>query len=1070
MKQRYQVLILGLFFVFASVSVYAQRSVSGTVSDSQGNSMPGVNVIVQGTSSGTTTDSDGRYTVDLGNGTVLVFSFIGYNTQEVQVGTRSTVDVTMAEDIQQLSEVVVTALGVEREVKALNYSVTEVSGDNFVQARENNLASQLSGRIAGVNVSKAASGPAGSSRVVIRGNKSLGGGNPLYVIDGIPMDNGGFGQAGLWGGRDEGDGLSSINPDDIESITVLKGASAAALYGGRAGYGVINITTKKGSARKGLGIEFNSNYVAETINDLRETQRKYGAGGYQSEVATAPSTLQQAFGWGSSAWGPALDGSSVLQFDGVARPYSYAGDNWDRFYETGHAFTNSLSVSGGGENQTFRFSMSDLRSTSVLPNAGFDRTNVTMSTNAKFADKLTLTAKIMYSHEDAHNRPVLSDSPGNAVQSMWNVPNNVDVNIYRGNPNKLGAIPEGISDELLLIYGQGGDPRTPGQEWLPASNNWGQNPYWAAYQMVNDDLRDRIIGSASLRYDITDFLWASGRIGLDWYTRRDESLTPQGTGYQLGGALSIGEDRVNETNLEWMLGLDKTFGKISVNAFVGGNKMHRQWERIAANGNGFNVAFFPAINNSRDRNFGYGFNESGINSLFGSAEIGYNGILFLTATGRNDWFSVLNPEFNSLFYPSVGAAFVFSDAFSELPSWLSFGKFRATWAQVATANYGPYRANLTYSLSGASHLGRTMATFSQAGGNNGTIPNPDIAPALSTEFEFGLDLRFFNNRLGLDIAYYSQKTTDDILGVTISRASGFGATDVNLGEITNKGIELLLTGTPVQGPLTWDVSLNMAKNDNEVVYLAPGLNEIVGEEPRTRNVFIKHIVGQPFGTITGRVQQRDPNGNLIFREDGRPVASSTYVPIGNGIADWTGGLNNSFTWKGFNVSFLIDFKIGGDIFSGTNNRLTQNGWHKQSLLGREGEAPLHITGVVNTGTSESPVYTPVDRDLTPQEARDYWGSVGGEATAISDMFIYDASFTKLRQVVIGYSLPRTMLTKTPFQKVMLSFVGRNLAIISKNVENVDPESTYSTNPGAQGLEYFAMPATRSYGFNLSLGF
>src|SRR5690606_21284568 len=285
----------------------------------------------------------------------------------------------------------------------------------------------------------------------------------------------------------------------------------------------------------------------------------------------------------------------------------------------------------------------------------------------------------------------------------------------------------------------------------------------------------------------------------------------------LGGALSIGEDRVSEMNMEWMLGFDKAYGKFNINAFVGGNRMRRQWERISADGNNFNVQFFPSISNAKDRNYGYGFNESGINSLFGSAEIGYNGVLFLTATARQDWFSVLNPEVNSKFYPSVGAAFVFSDAVSTLPSWLSFGKVRATWAQVATANLSPYAVNNTYSLNGNAHLGRTMATFSSAGGNNGSIPNSQISPALSTELEFGLDLRFFNNRLGLDIAYYSQKTTDDIVGVTISRASGFGSTQVNLGEMTNKGIELLLSGTPVQGPLTWDVSLNMAKNDNEVV-------------------------------------------------------------------------------------------------------------------------------------------------------------------------------------------------------------------------------------------------------------
>jgi TonB-linked SusC/RagA family outer membrane protein len=668
MKQRYHVFILGLLLVLASVSAYAQRTVSGTVSDTQGTPMPGVNVIVKGTSSGTTTDSNGRYTVDLGNGTVLVFSFIGYMTQEVEVGARSTVDVTLSEDVRQLSEVVVTALGIEREVKALNYSVSEVKGDEFVQARENNLAAQLSGRVAGVNVSKASSGPAGSTRVVIRGNKTLSGGNPLYVIDGIPMDNSNFGQAGLWGGRDEGDGLTSINPDDIESITVLKGASAAALYGGRAGFGVINITTKKGAARRGLGIEFNSNYVFETVNDLRDLQHSFGAGNFVGDTPSKPTTLQQAFNWGSSHWGPRLDGTPVLQFDGVERPYSYVGDNWDKFFETGHAWTNSIALTGGGENQTFRFSVSDLRSTTVLPNSGFDRTNVTMSTNSKFGERLTLDAKMMYSHEYAHNRPVLSDSPGNAVQSMWIIPNNVDVNIYRGDPNKPGAIPQNISDELLVIYGQGGDPRMPGQEWLPAANNWGQNPYWATYQFIDDDTRDRIIGSAALRYDITDFLWVSGRIGLDWFTRRSTSLTPEGTGYQLGGALTEGESRAKEINMEWMLGFDKEFGKISVNAFVGGNRMRRDREDINANGSGFNVPFFPAINNTASRNFGYGFNESGINSLFGSAEIGYNGVLFLTATGRQDWFSVLNPEYNHQFYPSVGASFVFSDAFTGLPS------------------------------------------------------------------------------------------------------------------------------------------------------------------------------------------------------------------------------------------------------------------------------------------------------------------------------------------------------------------------------------------------------------------
>lgn len=1137
MKQRYPIFALALFFVIGSFSAYAQRTISGRVTDAGGNGMPGVNVIVKGTSEGTSTDATGRYNLAVSpDATTLVFSFIGFTTQEVEIGNRSTVDVTLAEDLQELSEVVVTALGVEREKKALQYSVTEVAGDNFTQARENNLGNALSGRIAGVNVSKIASGPAGSSRIIIRGNKTLGGQNqPLYVVDGIPMDNSNFGQAGLWGGQDQGDGLASINPDDIESITVLKGANAAALYGSRGGNGVINIVTKKGTSRRGLGIEVSSNFVAETVNNLSELQTKYGGGVYQNGVPVKPTTAQDAFNWGGSSWGPLMDGSPVMGIDGVERPYSYAGDNWDRFYQTGKAWTNSVAITGGGDNQTFRFGVSDLRSDGIIPNSGYDRTNVSLSTNGRYADKLSVSAKVLYSHEFAHNRPTVSDSPGNAIQGIWVRPPHVNIMDLYGDPNKPGAIPAGVDPALLLIYSQQGDPakaKFAGQELLPAANNWGQNPWWVAYQHRVDDKRDRLIASGQIRYDITSWLYASGRLGMDWYTRKNTRLTPEGVGYQLGGAMQEGEDRVREINAEWMLGVDKTFDKINVNAFVGGNKMERSSERIAADGNGFNVPFAAFINNAKQRNFGYGYSGSGINSLFGSAEFSYNNFFFLTATARKDWFSVLNPENNSIVYPSVGGSFVITDAVNTLPSWISFGKVRASWAQVGIANISPYAANLTYSLNGASHPGfdgvpRTMATFSSAGGNNGNIPNPDLKPALSTELEFGIDARFFDNRIGVDLTFYSQKTTDDILRATISRASGFGTTDVNVGELENKGIELLLSGTPVRGALTWDVSLNLARNRNKVLSLIPGVTELVLEEPRTRNVFIKHIVGHPFGMITGRVQEKsptgeplfvgnyvtDPNTGMIMRDAngdpvissiGRPHASAKYVPIGNGIADWTGGLNNSFSWKGFNLSFLIDFKFGGDIFSGSNNRLTQWGLHEQSLIGREGEAPLQIDGAIRmqaidandkpivdeegqpvyeyydfnnavyqNGTdpvTNEPIYVQHNGTLTPDQARNYWNSIGGETTAISEMFLRDASYVKLRQLTFGYTFPRSFLSNTPFQTITLSVVGRNLAILYKDIENVDPESNYSANAGAQGLEYFGYPATRSYGFNVNLTF
>ncbi|MGC1244094.1 MAG: SusC/RagA family TonB-linked outer membrane protein, partial [Chryseosolibacter sp.] len=783
MKQRYPIFTLMLFFVIGSFSAYAQRTVSGRVTDTGGNGMPGVNVIVKGTNAGTSSDASGNYSISVSDDATLVFSFIGYTTQEIAVGNQTSINVNMNEDTQQLSEVVVTALGVERSVKSLQYSMTSVSGENFQEARTNNLANQLAGRVAGVNVSQIAGGPAGSSRVIIRGNKSLLGNNqPLYVVDGIPMDNSSFGQAGIWGGRDQGDGMSSINPDDIESMTVLKGANAAALYGARGANGVINIVTKKGTAKKGIGIDYVSNYVFERVNDLREFQSEFGQGSYDrlarknadriissnpySERGPwAPTDQAESYNWRDS-WGPRLGSQeSFVFFDGTTRPYSDAGDNWPRFFDTGSSWTNTLALTGGSATQNFRISFSNLKNESIIPNSGFERRNVSLATNSKFGEKITFVSKVLYSHEYANNRPYLSDSPANGILSMYYVPRNHNIDWYRGDPNKPGAIPLDQDAASLTLWG-----KSPGEEFQQANNNWHQNPWWVAYQFQNDDWRDRLITSGQLRYDITDWLWVQGRAGMDWYTRKVTDLVPQGTGFQRGGSMNEREFRVREINMEWMAGFDKTFDKFSVNAFVGGNSMRRDWEEMHLNGNGFNVPFEAFINNTASRSWGYGFNESGINSLFGSLQLGYKEILFLTATARNDWFSVLNPENNNILYPSIGGSFIFSDAFT-MPSIISFGKVRASWAQVGNATIGPYSTNLTYSLNGNTHLGQyPMASFSTAMGNGGNIPNADLKPMTSTEIEFGVDMRFLQDRLGLDLTYYNQKTTDDILNATISRA------------------------------------------------------------------------------------------------------------------------------------------------------------------------------------------------------------------------------------------------------------------------------------------------------------
>jgi hypothetical protein len=409
----------------------------------------------------------------------------------------------------------------------------------------------------------------------------------------------------------------------------------------------------------------------------------------------------------------------------------------------------------------------------------------------------------------------------------------------------------------------------------------------------------------------------------------------------------------------------------------------------------------------------------------------------------------------------VGVAFAFSDAFANLPSWLSFGKVRASWAEVGNANsVGAYATVPTYSL-GNPHLGHPMASFTS--GTN--LPNPDLIPFTSAETEVGLDIRLFDNRIGLDIAYYSQRTTDDILNAGISSGSGFNTTSVNLGEITNKGFEFLLTGTPVRGDLTWNVSLNFAKNNNTVESLIAGQERLFVEEPRTRTAAVYHVVGEPYGVILGLRQRRTDDGQLMYNKDGAPITDNTYQYLGNGVPDFTGGLNNEFIYKGINLSFLIDFKSGGDIYSGTNVRMTGAGFHKQTLRGREGEEPLIIEGVFESATTPG-VFEPGTRTLSPGEAQNYWAQLSNRA---QENFMYDASFIKLRQVTLGYTLPKSLLGNVPINTVQVSFVARNLAILHKNVDNIDPESTY-TSSNAQGLDYFGMPATRSYGFNLRLTF
>ena len=1046
--------LLPLLLIMLCASLgWAQQTVSGKVVDENNEALIGVSIYVLGTTTGTVTDFEGNYSLEVPADATLQFSYTGYESQDIAVGAQTIINVTLAQGVA-LDEVVVTALGIERDKKALSYSVTEVGGESFQEAREINITNALAGKVAGVNVSNIASGPQGSSRIIIRGNTSLDGNNqPLYVVDGVPLDNSSFGQAGLWGGYDEGDGMSSINPDDIETISVLKGANAAALYGSRASNGVILITTKSGKARKGLGIEFTSNFVAEEFIDQYDIQDQYGHG----RQGRAPVDATEAWEVGNgSNWGERLDGRNVPQFDGVSRPYTYqAKDNLDRFYRTGYSWTNTLGLSGGNEDHQIRLNLSTLQNESIIPNSGFDRYNASLSYTGKFGDRLTMTSKVLYSYENALNRPRLADSPGNAPQGLLTLPVNYNVDDLKGNPDKLGTVPEGVTTP---------DNKIAGEEYQISANLWNQNPWFAAYQFKNDSKRDRVVTSNLARFDVTDFLYVQGRVGMDWYTRRRTNLTPYGTGYQRQGSLNEGEIRVREINLEGLVGFSDTYGDFSVDAFVGGNRMRRSREDLNLNGNTFNIPFFYTFANLQNQSPGYGISEEGINSVFGSVTLGYKNFLYLTGTARNDWFSTLNPETNEILYPSVGGSLIFTELLGlSSTSALSFGKLRASWAQVG-GDTDPYRLNLTYGL-GQGHLGQPNANIQQS-----SIPNPFLKPLTSTEIEAGVDLRFFNNRLGVDFTYYNQKTTDDILNASIATTSGFETTTINIGEIKNDGIELLLSGTPVRTPnFNWDVSLNLGYNNSEVVSLSEGLDEIrVGGglgEPRTRWAFIFHVVGEQFGTIKGFTQEMI-NGQPVFNPDnGQPIRSNNTEILGNGVHRYTGGLNNSFSYKNWYADFLIDFKAGGKIYSGTNVRFVGAGMHQMTVnptsgLGfvSDGRESITVTGV-------DPEGKPLNLTIDETDVPGFWGAY----SQLSDRFIRDASFAKFRQLSIGYRLPASLLSKTPIQSASISIVGRNLFIIYDDIENVDAESTYN-NSNAQGLDYYGLPQTRSYGVNLKVTF
>ncbi|KRT17440.1 SusC/RagA family TonB-linked outer membrane protein [Pedobacter ginsenosidimutans] len=995
------------------ISKNKEVPISGTVKDALGGVLPGASVRVKGTGIGTSTDVNGKFALNAPENAILVVSYAGFQTKEIAIGSQTNIDIVLSEDTKQLTDVVVTALGIKKERRALGYSVTQVSGETLTQARENNVANSLVGKVAGLDISSTSGGAGAATSVTIRGVSSLSQTNqPLYVINGVPMENKPVGLNNLNGNGnsggqydnapDLGDAVGNLNPDDIESISVLKGAAASALYGYRAKAGVILITTKSG---KGNSIEFNSNYVTEQVMDRTNWQYVYGQGANGVKPTDAAAAAQV----GGSSWGAKLDGSNVIQFDGVSRPYIAQKNNIEDFYRTGGTWSNTLALNKSFDGGTIRLSANDVHNNSVVPNSGLNRQSFNFTGTFSPVKRLTIDARMNYILEQAKNRPMVSDGAGNANYNVAFLPTSVSV-------NDLKPWKDANGNEIQ--YNKG--------------NAYATNPWFAANEFINDTKRDRLISSFSAKYTFDDGLFLQGRAGRDAYTDSYKNVVPSGTAYYAPGKIVEQATKFADVNVDVLVGkpfkIDEDF---AVTPNVGASYRRTNVNQTTNSGADFAVFGVYNILNAKNKSVAYVASVAETQSVYGTLELAYKDIFYLTGSGRTDWFSTLATPGKdnklSVFYPSVSGSFVFSELWK--PSFLSFGKVRAGYAVVGQAT-DPYQTLLTYSLRSEVLNGLPLGTIS-----NVNIPNSALKASKATELEVGTEIRFLGDRLNLDLTWYKKTSKDEITFVTTSTSTGYSGAVLNSGKIENKGVELLLSGQVLKSKdFVWTSSLNGSYNDNKVISLADGVTSNLIATSRPGVGFLQNIPGKAASQVMAYDYKYDAAGKVMLGANGAPQRGDL-VAYGSAYNKWFAGWNNEFNYKGATLSFLIDGKWGGKVFSATDYYGYVFGLHQATLENRE--------ALGNTAAT----YYQLSADN------------------VSNKFVQDASFIKLRQMTLGYNFPAKMF-KNKIHGLNVSFVGRNLFILMKKTDNIDPESSY--NATFPGLELGGVPPVRTFGVNLSV--
>lgn len=1044
------VVAIPIILLLCLTTAFAQTTIKGTVTDASGKALPNVSVTQQGSKKGTMTDQSGNYSLVLtGNNSVVIFTSVGFETKTESVNGRTSINIILAAQDKSLSEVVVTALGLKKDARKLGYAAATVKVDEITRNRTTNVMKSLEGKVAGLEIAPPTAGANASNRIRLRGQSGFNGqtNSPLIVINGLPMDQGARSAEGGGPATDQGDNLSNINQDDIESMTVLKGATAAALYGSRASNGAIIITTKSGAKNSKFGVEISSSIAVDNILDFTDYQTEYGTG----SNGVRPASQAQAQSFGNLAWGEKYDGALTYQYDGVQRPYLPDNNRMKQFYNTGLSNTNTIALSGGNSSTSYRVSFSNQDVKGVSPGNTYHKKIFNIGLNSKVTNSLTLQTNINYTHEE-NNNPPLVGAQGIGFSSF------------------LNRIPLTVAISTLKTSIQNPDGSILSTNPF---NNLLTNPYYLIGRMFDRTKRDRFLGTVSLKYDFTKWLYLQGRVNADIGYNNNEANNPSNYAPNApinsatggwAGTYGVASGLNKQFNTDFLLGTTQKIGDFSIDASVGGNMYTVDNNFSSQNVTDFVVRDIYSIPNGITKTQNYTVRRSQVNSIYAFADFSYKNFLYLNITDRSDYFSVLTPPSsivanpkNSFNYPSASASFVFSELLPDA-KWMNYGKLRLSYAKVGNANgVDPYSSQLTYSIESQLFGGYSVANIA----GNGSNPNPYIIPYSVSEKEIGLELKTLKNRLNFDISVYDKRTNDQILPINLSAASGYTGENINIAKLKNSGVEVLIEGTPVKTKnFSWNVSLNGSYNTSKVLALNPGqTRQIVTFFNGTGNEFIGYLtydVGKEMNQLVDYTYLRNDKGQVMLNSAGGLQHSVDLVNYGSANYKEIGGITNTFQYKNLSLLIHVDGKFGGKVFSSTALNGLRSGIGKNSLVGRNG---VVFDGVLPNGSQNT-------ISVAPQTFYAQYRSQN-----IGDPFVFSSDFIKLRNITLTYDLSRFMSKKLTFVKgLTVSAYCRNAALLMKHIPTVDPEAFASSSDSRLGYEQHTEPTTRTFGLNLNVKF